>query len=133
MELDCLILTRQDILKVKLYKTVRMSPQSFLHNSVNTVESGISLVGFGFFGAWRNINGTGIAKCVMGIFNGRTKEKQRVHVIIERNEFDIFSFWLDRPMALEKGDSVMFNPEDVEGALNAIDSNAQEFCGEDGT
>jgi hypothetical protein len=133
MELDCLILTRQDVLKVKLYKTVRMSPQSFINNSVNTVESGITLVGFGFFGAWRNINGTGIAKCVMGIFNGRTNEKQKVNVVIERNEFDVFSFWLDRPMVLEKGDSVMFNPEDVEGDLNAIDSNAQEFCGEDGT
>jgi hypothetical protein len=72
MELDCIILTRQDILKVKLYRTVRMAPQAFINNSVNTVESGVSLVGFGFFGAWRGVNGSGIAKCVMGVVNGRS-------------------------------------------------------------
>lgn len=133
MELDCVILTKSDVLKVNLYKTVRMAPQPFINNSVNTVESGISLVGFGFLGAYRTVTGSGIAKCVMGVYNGRTGERQKVSVIVERNGFDIFSFWLDRPMVVMKGDSVMFNPEEVEGSLNAIDSGGQEFCGEDGT
>jgi hypothetical protein len=54
-------------------------------------------------------------------------------VVIERNEFDVFSFWLDRPMVVEKGDSVMFNPEEVVGKVNAVEAAGQEFCGEDGT
>ena len=98
MELDVVVLTREDVQKVELYKNVRMAPQKFIGNAVNTVESGIKLVGFGFFGAYRNINGTGTATCLMTVGNVRTGDKQEIDILINKNEFDIFSFFLDTPM-----------------------------------
>ena len=132
MELDILCMTINDVQHVKLFKEVMFKTQEFTWNSIQCQED-IKIVGFGLMGAYRRINQTGGVKCNMKVSNDRTKQEEAVEVLVRHTDFDIHSFFFDKPIVLEKGDPLRMNPEDPVGSQYEITADCQEFCGSDGT
>lgn len=131
-EIDVIIMTRMDVLTVRLYKEVSFVEKTWKWNSMQIGES-VKIVGFGVIGAYRRINQTGVAICEMFVTNLRTKAEQSVKCIVDKHDFNIHSFFFKVPIDAGKGDPINFTPKNPQGSLYEISSDCQEYCGEDGT
>lgn len=83
-------------------------------------------------GAYQKVNFAGGAMCTMKIQNQRTKQVENVECKVIQTDFDIHSYFLEKPIFVRKGDPLLFNPIKPLGQLNEISSNTIEFCGSDG-
>jgi len=84
-------------------------------------------------GAFRRIDQTGGAICMMKVKNQRSKHEEIIDCSVIHTGFDIHSFFFDKPIEMKRGDPMQFNPVNPLGELYEISSKSQEFCGSDGT
>lgn len=131
MVINVLQLTREDIQHVQLFKEVAFKPQEFIWNTIQALVD-IRVVGFGVMGAYQKVNLAGAAKCTMKIQNNRTKQVENVQCNVIQTDFDIHSYFMEKPIFVKKGDPLTFNPVSPLGQLYEISSDTIEFCGSDG-
>jgi len=84
-------------------------------------------------GAYRKINQTGGAKCLMKIKNLKTKTNESINVFVRNMDFEIHSYFFDKPIELKPGEPLQFHPTEALGEMYEISANTQEFAGSDGT